>query len=189
MPSCLAKRAALGALLAASAVSLNGCWTAPVAALRQTGQARAEPRLIQEGVAVQSVTDELVVRSVDAAARTIVVMDLGNHGQTSYRAGPDVSNLDRIKPGDRIRATVAQRLTVLVSSGSPRAGEEAGSCLEVDAKVLTVEPSYRLLTLQYPDGRRETFKVGMDVRLRQMEPGDDVLIRTVDTLALQVRGR
>jgi hypothetical protein len=75
MPSCLAKRAALGALLAASAVSLNGCWTAPVAALRQTGQARAEPRLIQEGVAVQSVTDELVVRSVDAAARTIVVMD------------------------------------------------------------------------------------------------------------------
>jgi hypothetical protein len=185
----LATRAALVAFVAASAAVVSGCWTAPTAASRGNGQAPGQARLIQEGVAVQSVKDSLVVRSVDGVTRTVVAIDPENHTETAYQAGPGVANLDRIRPGDRIQATVAQRLTVLGSAGSRRAADDGAFCADADAKVLAVEPSYRLLTLRYPDGRRETFKVGLDVRLKQMEPGDDVLIRTVGTPALQVRGR
>jgi hypothetical protein len=59
--------------------------------------------------------------------------------------------------------------------------------IETDAKVLMVDPSYRLLTLQYRDGHTETFKVGLDVKLLRMEPGDDVVVRAVETVALQVQ--
>jgi len=182
-----AKQAAVAALMAACAACLGGCSTAPTAAPPLNGQARGQTRLIMEGVAVQSVRDALVVRSVDGATRTVIAMDPENHTETAYRAGPDVSNLDRIRPGDRIRATVAQRLTVLAGPGSGRVADEGAYCVDADARVLAVEPSYRLLTLQYPDGHRETFKVGIDVRLTRMAPGDGVLIRTVDTLALQVQ--
>jgi hypothetical protein len=111
-----AKRAAFAALVAACAAIVSACGTAPTAAPRADGQARAQPRLIQESVAVQSVRDALVVRSVDGATRTVVAIDPQNQTETAYQ-------------------------------------------------------------------------VGIDVRLKQMEPGDDVLIRTVGTLALQVRGR
>jgi len=55
-----------------------------------------------------------------------------------------------------------------------------------DAKVLSVDPSYRLLTLQYPNGQAQTFKVGLDVKLLEMEPGDIVVIRTMELIALRV---
>jgi len=41
------------------------------------------------------------------------------------------------------------------------------------------------LTLEYPDGRVETFKVGLDVKLPLMEMGDDVMIRSVEAVALK----
>jgi hypothetical protein len=58
--------------------------------------------------------------------------------------------------------------------------------LEADAKVLSVDPSYRLLTLQYPNGQAQTFKVGLNVKLLEMEPGDIVVIRTMELIALRV---
>ncbi|MBV8181181.1 MAG: hypothetical protein JO045_20750 [Mycobacterium sp.] len=98
-----------------------------------------------------------------------------------------MSDFDRIKAGDKVEATMAQELTVYVlkngqlpvAGGPPRA-------VKSDARVLMVDPSYRLLTLQYPNGRNETFKVGLDVKLLEMEAGDDVVIRTIEAVALEV---
>jgi hypothetical protein len=59
--------------------------------------------------------------------------------------------------------------------------------IKSDARVLVVEPAYRLLTLQYPGHPAETVKVGLNTKLFAMEAGDDVVIQTTQLLALRVK--
>jgi hypothetical protein len=167
-------------------VGLNGCWTAPVA----TVQPKGEPRLIQDRVAVESVGRPATVQFVDARARTIVMQAPGEAGTFTSRAGPKVSNLDTIAAGDEVKATVAEELTIYVSRSGELPGADSAPKTPVPhAKVLSVDPSYRLLTLQYSNGRSEIFKVSRDVKLKQMEAGDDVLIRPIEVVALSLRKR
>jgi len=60
--------------------------------------------------------------------------------------------------------------------------------LAVHARVLAVDPSYRLLKLQYTDGENETVKVPLGTRIEQMAAGDSVVIRPVDVIALRRKG-
>ena len=105
-------------------------------------------------------------------------------------SGPQVANIHQIRAGDKVQATVAQELTtyVLKNGQVPGTGGKPET-LEADAKVLSVDPSYRLLTLQYPNGQAQTFKVGLDVKLLEMEPGDIVVIRTMELIALRIAKR
>jgi len=64
----------------------------------------------------------------------------------------------------------------------------AGAAPAVHARVLAVDPSYRLLKLQYPDGENETIKVPLGTKLEQMEAGDSVVIRPVEVIALRRKG-
>jgi len=171
-------------LLALAALSLHGCWTAPVANVQPAG----EPRLIQDGIQVQSVKDAAVVESVDTSARTIVLLSSGERGASTYKVSPDVSDLERIKAGDHVKATVTQQLAVYVLREGQLPG--AGGTPETiasNAKVLTVDPSYRLLQVQYPSGKNETFKVALDVKLKEMAAGDDVVIKSGEVLRIKTR--
>ena len=55
------------------------------------------------------------------------------------------------------------------------------------ARVLLIDPSYRLLTVQYPNGGTDTFKVSVNTRLKDMEPGDSVAIELIEAVKLGVR--
>jgi hypothetical protein len=168
------------ALLAVVLV-LTGCWTAPVA----TVQPRGDARLIQDAIPVTRVKDAAVVSSVDRDAGTIVLRALGGTKTSTYKIGPKVSRLEDIKTGDLVRATVAEELAVYVL----RDGQLPGvGHVAADARVLMVDPSYRLLTLQYPDGANETLKVPLGTQLGQMEAGNSVVIRPVAVLSLRRRG-
>jgi len=103
-------RATVNAVLVAATLALTGCWTAPTTRVQPAG----EPRLIQGGIAVQSVKEPAVVQSVDAGTRTIVLQNWSRPAKSTYKAGPKVSNFDRIKVGDQVEATVAEELTVYV---------------------------------------------------------------------------
>jgi len=171
----------LGSLTVVAVLALAGCWTVPVANVRPHG----EPRLIQDAIAVRSVKEHAVVQSVDADKRTIILQIPGETGAVAYSVGPAVTGFDQIKPGDTVEVALTQELAVYVLRDGKLPGTNGASrTIASDAKVLLVDPSYRLLTLQYPDGRDETFKVGLDVRLREMEPGDDVVIRPQEVLDL-----
>jgi hypothetical protein len=171
-------------LSVAAALAVSGCWTAPVANVQPKG----EPRLIQGGIGVESAKDPAIVQSVDASARTLVLTS--RQGATTYKAAPQVQNLDRIKAGDTVRATVAEELTVFVLRDGQLPGPGGTpETIASDARVLWVDPSYRLLTLRYPDGRDETLKVGLGVKLGEMEAGDDVVIRPLELRSLQVQAR
>ena len=150
-------------------------------------QPKGEPRLIQDSIAVESVKNPAIVQSLDPSARSVVVQPLGEPTTITYRAGPQADHFDRIRIGDKVEARVAERLSIYVSrdgkvpgpSGTPEA-------ITSDAKVLMVDPSYRLLTVQYPNGQRETFKVALNVKLREMEAGDDVVVQSLEAVELKV---
>jgi hypothetical protein len=174
--------AAVSLLLCAMALAVAGCWTAPIANVQPKG----EPRLIQGGITVESVQDLATVQSINASQRAIVLAVSGG-AKTTLKAGRQVENFDAIQVGDTVEATVSEELTVYILKNGqfPGAGG-APQTIKSNARVLMVDPSYRLLTLQYPGGKSETFKVGLDVKLLEMEPGCDVVVRTIEAVALRV---
>jgi hypothetical protein len=182
-PTMIQTPASIGLLVVAT-LALAGCWTAPVASVQPKG----EPRLIQDAIVVQSVKNSAIVRSVDATARGIVMFIPGDSAAATYRVGAGVRKLDRVRVGDRVRATITEELAVYVLRDRrvPVSGTVAKT-VPTDARVLSVDQSYRLLTLQFPNGQTETFKVDRRVRLDEMGAGDEVVIRPVQVVSLRVR--
>ena len=175
-------RAMVTLLLLVIALALAGCWTAPTANVQPKGEAR----LIQSAIPVESVQHRVTVQSIDADRR-IIVLNFSEGATATFKPGPQMANIHQIRAGDKVQATVAQELTIYVLKNGqvPGTGGKPET-LEADAKVLSVDPSYRLLTLQYPNGQAQTFKVGLDVKLLEMEPGDIVVIRTMELIALRL---
>jgi len=158
-------------LVPAAPIILGGCWTPPNANVQPAGQAR----LIQSGITIPCEKDPATVQAVDVTARTIT-LKLADDATASYKVGAKVNNLDWFQPGNQVSATVTEQLAVyLLDKGRLPDGATAES-LGVNAKVLLVDPSYRLLTLQYPNGQRETVKPGLDTKLLEMAPGDSVVV-------------
>jgi hypothetical protein len=99
---------------------------------------------------------------------------------------PAVRHLSHLQAGNRVRATVAEELTVYVlRDGQNQPLGTDGSPQTVDARVLSVDRSYRLLTLRFPNRYDETFKVSGSVKLDEMEAGDAVSITPVQVIALR----
>jgi hypothetical protein len=173
----------LGALLVVAALAQSACWSPPVADVQPKG----EPRLIESAIVVESVKPHAIIQSLDPQARSITLLSLGEARPVTYSVGPQVGTLDRLKAGGRVKATVGEELTVYVRrDGQPP--DTDGLPSDVDAHVLSVDRSYRLLTLRFPNGRDETFKVSRRVRLDEMEAGDAVSIRPIQATALRPKG-
>lgn len=161
------------ALLVGATVILSGCWTPPSAAVRPEGK----PRVIAQGIEIDRIVDSAKVESVDRASRT-VGLSVRGVPLPAYKVGRSVRNWGDIRVADHVRATIEEVLTVYVAAaigGSP------------DARVLAVDPSYRLLTVQYPNGRADTFKVALHTRMSGIEAGDAVAIRQVEVTGLHVQ--
>jgi hypothetical protein len=171
-------------LLPVAAMLLPGCWTPPTADIQPLGPSR----LIQAGVVVKSVIRLAIVQSVDPETQTIVMQVPGTPGAHAYRADLKVPGLDRLPVGAKVRAIVSEELTVYVSRDGRLPGAD-GVLAETapQAKVLSIDPSYRLLTLQHRDGETQTFKVEPEVQLERMQAGDDVMIRAPEVVSLSIR--
>jgi hypothetical protein len=180
------RSAILGLLLLVAALALPGCWSAPIATL----QSKGKPHPIQGAitVAVESVKPPAVVQSVDLAARVITVLRPGEGGLISYKVDLNVSNLERLKPGDRVQITVAEEIKVSVRGDGhqPSAGDLPCTVV-TDAQVLSVDPSYRLVTLYFPDGHTEMLKTSLRASLDKMETGDEVTLRPVKAIAIRTK--
>jgi Cu/Ag efflux protein CusF len=174
-----------GSLLLVAALALPGCWSAPIASM----QSKGKPRLIHSAiaVAVESVEPPAVVQSIDLDARAITVLSPREARPVSYRVASKVSNLDHLKAGDRVQATIAEELNVYVRGDGSLPSAGGAHTVATDAQVLSVDPSYRLVTLHFADGHNETFKVSLRAKLDEMETGDEVIIRPVEAIALRMK--
>jgi len=137
------------------------------------------PRTVEGGIAIERVADPAKVEGVDRAARTVVLSAPG-FPLATYNIGQGVLNWGDFQVGDRVRARIEEVLTVYVAPVNGR---------PPDARVLVVDPSYRLLTVQYPNGLTEIFKLGLHTRMEGIEAGDSVTIRPVEVIEMRVQRR
>ena len=173
---------AIRPVIAAAAVALAGCWHVPAATVQPGGP----PRVIEDSIAVESSWIPVKVQAVAADTRNLDLLAPGETAPIRFSDGLGARKLEHVQPGSELRAILQRELTVYVSTDRrlPLAGASSGATVS-GARVLAVDPSYRLLTLQFSDGLKETLKVHSGIKLAEMEPGDDVVIRT--TRVIDVR--
>lgn len=168
-------------LIATGGLFAAGCWTVPNANVQPDGT----PGLIQDGIVVDSVLESAVVSAKDDNLHTLT-LTLADGTSKTYEIEPDLKNSDNVHNGQTIKANVTEQLAVyLLQNGGLPDGSTAQS-LGVSARVLTVDPSYRLLTVQYANGQSETFKPGIGTRLEKMAPGDIVVIKPGTVTSIKI---
>lgn len=141
------------------------------------------------------------VDAVDKDKRTVTLKR--SDGRTvTLKVPPEARNFDQIRVGDKVGAEYIEAVAVFVrkSDAPPAAGETTKVALapkgekpsgvvvdtvEVTAKVEAVDPAKRTVTLRGPDGRVRTIKVDERVRrLEEVRPGDEVVVRHTEALAI-----
>jgi len=167
--------------LVAVTMLMSSCWTAPNANLRPKG----EPRVIEDSIEVEISMPPMRVESIDRVKR-ILVASSREASTIEMKIAPGVRNLEDVNPGDQIRPKVREKLTIYVAPQPER--EDSGLTGGPHAsRILVIDPSYRLLEVQYPDGRTDKFKVGLNTRLKDMEPGDAVAVHSLEAVDLRIR--
>lgn len=185
-------------LLLPAALLLAGCWTNPYILQPATGS----PAFKGSMVVVDSHSAVATVESVDAASRQIVLKYTDGTTTTNI-AGPEIINFDQIKAGDVVKGTVAEEIgiflvkngalpttdTGVVIHGAAKGANPAGvmvTTIDMSARVIMADRSYRMLTLKYANGQVKTFKVPLPYTLEHVAVGDDVVMRATQTIALHL---
>ena len=164
------------------ALTLTGCWTPPNANVQPGG----EPRLIQSGVSVERTDVPATVQTVGESPRALNLI-LSDGTAVTCTVSPQVKNLDQIQAGDQVKVTLAEKVAVYVlKDGRLPGADGTGEVIPFIARVQTVDPSYRLLTLQYVNGQTEVLKAGLDAKLMEMQPGDAVVLQSAEAVAIHV---
>jgi hypothetical protein len=173
---------ALNLLTAFTALFMTGCWTPPNARVQPPG----EPRLIQSGVSAVDNNVRATVQGFDASQR-VLNLKLPDGTEITCAVNPQVRNLDQIQSGDKVKVMLAQKLAVYVLKDGwlPTAGGKV-EVIGFNAKVQSVDPSYRLLKLQYLNGQTQELKAGLDAKLMEMRPGNAVVLQSAAAVAIHI---
>jgi hypothetical protein len=171
------------ALVSAAALALAGCWTPPNANV----QPKAEAGLIADSVEVESVKDPATVLGIERVATPPTISLTCSDGATrAYTVGPKLKHFDQLQVGDTVKAKVNENLTIYALANGTLLNGTTGEALGVNARVMLVDPSYRLLTLQFTNGQRDTVKVAFNTDMRKMEPGDSVVVKPLDVRTIKI---
>ena len=153
-------------------------------------------------VEVSAITKTAKVTVVDPAERTVTLVNPDGITNT-YELGKKVRNFDQIKVGDEVKATLLEAVAVAVSKSSappdasgrdlvavaPKGampGVIMAKTRQISAKIVSVDPQARTVTVEGPAGGTPTIRVGPNVNMNELQKGDDVTLRVTDALALRV---
>lgn len=169
-------------------------------AAAQSTTAKATPRV----VVAETKSIEVRLDAVDVKTRRMMVT--GPQGKTlTLKVGPDVKDLDHVKPGDQVVVRYFEPLALFVRKGNePRAAAE-GAAVQVAPKskrpvavpvdtvefkgtVEAIEYAKPRLTLKGPEGKTRTIKVDPSVkRFNEVKKGDQIVVRYTEATAFSVR--
>jgi hypothetical protein len=192
------------ALLFAGMISLASCSSEKEADSSASKHTITENK--QNGVAggttEETFTTTATVSATDSDKRT-VTLRTEDGDEVTFTAGPEVRNFDKIHEGDKVNATLKERIVVFVRSDSEdpsvthaqalatapkgaRPGVLVGESYEIVASVISIDSAKRTATLQFVGGQTRKIKVRKDVDLSKYNVGDSVVIRVTDTLKVLV---
>lgn len=176
--------------------------TVPVHAQTRPGQSPAASVPDRPGVVyADRMRTTATVEAVDMNKRTVTLKGAGGRTVT-LKAPPEARNFDQLKVGDKVAAEYIDAVAIFVrkSGGPPAAGQTtkvavapkgekpAGmvvETVELTARVEAIDPATRTVILRGPDGGTRTIKVDERVqRLDEVKPGDDVVVRHTEALAI-----
>jgi Cu/Ag efflux protein CusF len=175
---------------------------APAAITTEAASAGSSASGEAGGTLEETFTATATVSAIDPAARRIT-LESQNGNAVSFTAGPQIRNFDQIKAGDKVTATVTERLVVFVRSGGTppsashaaalatapkgaKPGALAAEAYELTATVQSIDPNSRTATLKFADGQTRTVAVRPDVDLSRYKVDDTVVIRITAALAVLV---
>jgi hypothetical protein len=154
-------------------------------------------------VVVAAVTATATVDTIDAAKRKVTLKWPDGKTKT-IKVGKEVVNFDQIAIGDRVKTTFVEELAVFVKkSDAPPSAEETETVAlapkgakpgvivadtqVVKAKIEAIDYKNRTVTLNGPEGRSKTLKVGKNVKnFKAVKKGDEVVVRFTEALAIIV---
>lgn len=182
-------------------LALAGCKSAPANPLAT----QSSPTLAGGFPVVHTFKQKAEVSSIVPGDRTLALRsDEGN--MITCKAAPQVSNFGQLQMGDKVKATVTDAVAIYPAKSGPP--PSAGTGVEVTGsaeavqpakvvlqttdshgKVTKVDPSYRLMTVEYADGSTKEFKVPLPNTLENVQKGDEVVVRATEPLAICIKVR
>ena len=189
------KKMTLALLMALAAVAGGECTAAA-----QSTAAKATPRV----VVAETTSIEARLEAVDVKTRRMMVT--GPHGKTlTLKVGPDVKDLDQVKPGDQLVVRYFEPLVLFVRKGNELRVAAEGAAVQVVPKskrpvavpvdtvefkgtVEAIEYAKRRLTLKGPEGKTRTIKVDPSVQhLNEVKVGDQIVVRYTEAIVFAMR--
>ena len=202
---------------AAAALAVAGCSsesnTGMGAAKGEQGQMRPMPSQqassesmavrpgVPGGVVVQTYDQTATVSKIARETRRMTLAE-PDGTQINVKCGPQLANFDQIQVGDKVSATLTEQLVVFVRNSGEAPTSTGRSTVdlapvgadpvvadteEISCKVTGIDLPNHKATVQFPDGRTKTFKVREDVDLSQEKVGENVVLRSTETMAIRVQ--
>jgi hypothetical protein len=157
------------------------------------------------GTLIETYRITATVAEIDAATRKVSLV-APDGSRNTFTALPGDRVFDQLKAGEQVQATVTRQLVVclrkngvaLNSTPMIEAGlapDIAGSdVLKSDtvqrvARVSAIDRKHRQATLDFMDGNSQRFNVRKDVNLEQVQPGEQVVIRTTSAVVLTLENK
>lgn len=169
-------------LILTMVVAGTGCWTPPNANVQPKG----EPRLIQSGVSADDYNVLATVKSIDASNQSIGI-ELSGGTEINCTISPQVKTSRPLQVGDQIRVTLVEKLAVYVLKDGRLPGPGGSDeVIPFNARLQTVDPSYRLIRLEYLNGQTAELKTGLDAKLLEMHPGDAVVLQSAEATEIHI---
>ena len=157
-----------------------------------------------EGVdAVEVVKVSATVEKVDLGSRKVTLL-LENGKKKTYKVDKGVQNLDQVKVGDKLKISYTEELIILVGKSNEKPGAAEGGAVgvspkgakpgivmvdtvAVSAKILAVNTAKHTLTLEDPDHKKKTVKLGSKVtNLDQLKAGETVDMVITESLVVDI---
>ena len=165
-----------------------------------SAQTSAADRAVDE---VEVIHASATVQKIDLGKRKLTLLfEDGKH--KTYKVDKSVQNLDQVKVGDHLKISYTEETIIVVGkSNAPASQAEAGEVgvapkgakpgiVMVDtsalsAKVLAVDLQKRRVTLEEPDGKKKTVKLGKNVtNLDQLKVGDSIDMVMTESLVVDI---
>jgi hypothetical protein len=152
------------------------------------------------GVAEDVVIIETIVTAVDLPGHQVTLK--GPQGREfTFDVSPQIKDLSRLKPGDKVTATFSRRVYVGVKRenapasetyetdwGASKQGEMPGRLSAQETKkvgrVTAIDSANRTADVQFTDNVVHHIPVRSDVDLSQYKVGDNVIIRVTTALTV-----